>query len=152
MERICLLSDRNQPSLIAVVSPSRDFVLKVAADLGILNFCDTRIGGCGVLPVSLEPGRMHVEHQAQVKEKDSFFKFLCRHEAINAAVFASIIATAHIYSNNHSFASSSSTGIALTLFLSCQLMLIAHTLFIAIFDMIPNYSRSSNCCDYAFQS
>ena len=110
-----MLSDRNQPSLIAVVAPNRNFVLKVANDLGILDFEDKNTSATEMLNLARGSGQKHSDYQSKVDGGDSFFKFLCRHKAINAAVFASITATAHIYSNNHSSSSSLSTGIAFTL-------------------------------------
>lgn len=119
VERVCLLSDRNQDCMVAVVLPRVDFILKVAASLNIAppatlleealtrgDHCDTSGTGTGTNTAAplCSPNDLlqkALEREEGLESRSPWFRFLCGHPAVRAAALASIVSAAHIYSNAH---------------------------------------------------
>lgn len=115
VERVCLLSDRNQGCMVAVVLPRVDFILKVAASLNIAptatlqdevrergDLCGT--ASTGTAAPLLSPKDLFLqslEREEGLECRSPWFRFLCSHPAVCAAALASIVSAGHIYSNAH---------------------------------------------------
>lgn len=119
------------------MSPRIDFILKVAADLNITSSlshppfspdiingeaetsCNTDKALCWKTSTNFGDRK----HASESQLRDSHFKFLCRHQAVKAAVLASITAAAHIYSNAHpSSFNAESKGVIPFLVISCRVV------------------------------
>jgi hypothetical protein len=117
VERVCLLSDRNQDCMVAVVLPRVDFILKVAASLNITpptalhveapgrgDLCETASTSAStVAPLcsSKDLFLKSLEREEGLESRSPWFRFLCSHPAVCAAALASIVSAGHVYSNGH---------------------------------------------------
>lgn len=119
VERVCLLSDRNQDCMVAVVLPRVHFILKVAASLNIAppatlleealtrgDYCDATGTGTGANTAAslCSPNDVFqkaLEREEGLESRSPWFRFLCGHPAVRAAALASIVSAGHIYSNAH---------------------------------------------------
>ena len=115
VDRVCLLSDRNQSCMVAVVLPRVDFILKVAASLNIAppaaleEEMRARVDPCtstGTGAAAHLSSPQHLLQQALRREeslesRSPWFRFLCSHPAVSGAVLASIVSAGHVYSNAH---------------------------------------------------
>jgi hypothetical protein len=103
--------------MVAVVLPRVDFILKSAVSLNITppatlhaevrrrgDLCETASTSTSTVATSFSSKDQFVkelEREEALESRSPWFRFLCSHPAVCAAVLASIVSAGHIYSNAH---------------------------------------------------